>query len=67
MIDKHSRIKSGAFRRERGDSLAKNLRKDYLEFYDVRSDAKLENIKKKLDLPLDASLKEVRERLRKAK
>ena len=64
MLGKHSRTKAGSFTREHGNSLAKNLRKDYPEFYNVRGDAKLKNIKKNLNLPQDASLKEVREKLR---
>jgi len=64
-LGKHVRNQSGAFRRESGNSLAKNLRKAYPEFNNVRGDAKLENIKKKLDLPSDAPLKDVRKELRK--
>jgi hypothetical protein len=66
-LPQHQRTKSGAFSREHGNSLAKNLRKDYPEFYNVRSDAKLENIKAKLGLEHDAPLKEVRKELRKIK
>jgi len=63
-LPKHQRTKSGAFTREHGNSLAKNLRKDYPEFNNVRSDAKLKNIKKNLGLPSDAPLKDVRKKLR---
>lgn len=63
-LGKHGRTQKGTFRRERGDSTAGTLRKDYPEFSKVRSDAKLENIKKKLDLPADASINTVRKALR---
>jgi hypothetical protein len=63
-LGKHTRTEHGTFRRERSDSTAGTLRKDYPEFASVRSDAKLGNIKKDLGLPADAPLKDVRERLR---
>jgi hypothetical protein len=66
-LGKHGRTEKGAFTRERSDSLAGNLRKDYPEFYKVRSDAKLGNIKQVLRLPADAPLKDVRRELRKSK
>jgi hypothetical protein len=63
-LDKHSRTEKGTFRRERSDSTAGTLRKDYREFENVRSDAKLGNIKKNLGLPADAPLSDVRKGLR---
>ena len=63
-LGKHSRNKNGTLRRERGDSTAGKLREVYPEFSEVRSDAKLKNIKKNLSLPDDASIKKVREALR---
>lgn len=63
-LGKHSRTEKGTFRRERSDSTAGTLRKDYAEFSNVRSDAKLRNIKKDLGLPPDAPLSDVREGLR---
>jgi len=63
-LGKHSRRESGAFRRERSDSTAGTLRRDYPEFSNVRSDAKLGNIKKDLGLPSDAPLSAVRKSLR---
>jgi hypothetical protein len=63
-LGKHSRTSKGTFRRERGDSTAGTLREDYPEFYNVRADTKLENIKKNLGLPHDASINKVREALR---
>lgn len=44
-LPEHKRTEEGAFRRERGDSLAKNLRQDYPEFNKVRSDTKLETLR----------------------
>ncbi len=64
-LGKHSRNEKGAFRRERSDSTAGTLRKDYPEFFKVRADAELGNIKKKLDLPPDAPINTVRKALRK--
>ena len=64
-LGKHSRTEKGTFRRERSDSTAGTLRKDYPEFSNVRSDAKLGNVKKDLGLPPDAPLSEVRQCLRK--
>jgi hypothetical protein len=63
-LGKHSRTEKGTFRRERSDSTAGTLRKDYPEFENVRSDAKLGNIKKDLGLPPAAPLSEVRKGLR---
>ena len=58
----HKRTEKGAYRRERADSLAKNLRKAYPEFNEVRGDTKLGTLKKKLGA---TSINEVREALRK--
>jgi hypothetical protein len=63
-LGKHSRTEKGTFRRERGDSTAGTLRKDYPEFSNVRSDAQLKNIKKDLGLPPDAPISTVRKALR---
>ncbi len=63
-LGKHSRTEKGTFRRERSDSTAGTLRKDYPEFETVRSDAKLGNIKRDLGLPRDAPLRDVRKGLR---
>ena len=45
-LDKHSRTEKGTLRRERSNSTAGTLRKDYPEFSNIRSDAQLGNIKK---------------------
>jgi hypothetical protein len=63
-LGKHSRAEKGTFRRERSDSTAGMLRKDYPEFNNVRADAKLENIKKDLGLQHDAALSDGRRGLR---
>lgn len=63
-LGKHSRTEEGTFRRERSDSTAGTLRRDYPEFNNVRSDANLGNIKKDLGLPHDAPLSEVTRGLR---
>jgi hypothetical protein len=63
-LGKHTRTEKGTFRRERSDSTAGSLRKDYPEFNNVRADAKLGNIKKELGLPHDAPLSDVRRGLR---
>jgi len=54
----------GTFRRERGDSLAKNLRQEYPEFEKVNGNTKLSTLKERFDA---TSLKDVREALRKLK
>ena len=63
-LGKHSRTEKGTFRRERSDSTAGTLRKDYPEFSNVRADAQLGNIKKDLGLSPDAGINTVRKALR---
>ncbi len=63
-LPKHERNQDGTFRRERNDSQAGNLRKDYSEFSKFRSDAELGTIKDKLGLPEDASISRVRKAIR---
>ena len=63
-LGKHSRNQDGTFRRERSDSTAGKLRGTYPEFNNVRSDAKLGNIKKSHGLPADAPINDVRKALR---
>ncbi len=63
-LGKHERTESGRFRKERGDSLAKNLRQDYPEFEKVHGSTKLETLKEKFGVD---SLNQVREKLRKEK
>jgi hypothetical protein len=63
-LGKHRRTGQGTFRRERSDSTAGTLRKDYPEFENVRADARLGNIKRNLGLASDAPISEVRKALR---
>jgi hypothetical protein len=63
-LEKHSRTEKGTFRRERSDTTAGTLREDYPEFFKVRADAQLGNIKKNLGLPPDAPINTVRKALR---
>ena len=63
-LEKHSRTEKGTFRRERRDSTAGILREDYPEFFKVRPDAQLGNIKRNLGLPPAASINLVRKALR---
>jgi hypothetical protein len=63
-LGKHTRTNKGTFRRERADATAGELRQDYPEFENVRSDAQLGNIKKKLGLPAEAGINKVRRALR---
>lgn len=44
-LPKHQRTEKGAFRRERADSRAKNLREDYPEFNKVHGNTKLGTLK----------------------
>jgi hypothetical protein len=61
-LGKHQRTESGRFRRERSDSLAKNLVTDYPEFERVHGSTKLGTLKERFGVD---SLNEVREALRK--
>ncbi len=61
-LGKHSRTNQGTFRRERGDSLAKNLRQDYPEFRQVHGSTRLDTLKDKFGVD---SLNAVRKQLRK--
>jgi len=61
-LPKHQRTDKGTFRRERADSLAKNLRSDYPEFDHVNGHTKLGTLKEKFGVD---SLNGVRAALRK--
>ncbi len=63
-LGKHSRTEKGTFRKERGDSLAKNLREDYPEFNTVHGSTRLDTLKEKFGVE---SLNAVRDALRKEK
>jgi hypothetical protein len=62
-LGKHSKNpSSGRIRKERGDSLAGNLREDYPEFNKVRADTRLDTLKERFGVD---SLNEVRKELKK--
>jgi hypothetical protein len=61
-LGEHSRNDDGRFRRERGDSLAKNLRQDYPEFTHVHGSTRLDTLRDRFGVD---SLNAVREELRK--
>ena len=61
-LGKHERTQAGTFRRERGDSLAKNLREDYPEFESVQGSTRLDTLRDRFGV---TSLNGVREALRK--
>ena len=61
-LGKHTRTSKGTFRKERSDSLAKNLREDYPEFDNVHGSTKLGTLKERFGVD---SLNKVREELRK--
>ena len=60
-LGKHERTQGGTFRRERGDSLAKNLREDYPEFENVHGSTRLDTLRDRFGV---TSLNGVREALR---
>jgi hypothetical protein len=60
-LGKHQRTESGRFRKERADSLAKNLATEYPEFERVHGSTKLGTLKERFGVD---SLNEVREALR---
>jgi hypothetical protein len=61
-LGKHERTHEGTFRRERSDTLVKNLKEEYPEFKNVNGNTKLGTLKDKFGVD---SLNEVREALRK--
>jgi hypothetical protein len=60
-LGKHTRTDKGTFRRERADSLVKNLRKEYPEFNKVHGSTKLGTLREEFGVD---SLNAVREQLR---
>jgi len=48
MLGKHTKNETGKFRKERGDSLAKNLAKDYPEFRKLQPNTRLDTLEKRL-------------------
>ncbi len=61
-LGKHKKTSKGRIRRERGDSLAKNLKEDYPEFAKVPGNTRLDTLRKRFDTD---SLNGVRKALRK--
>lgn len=61
-LPKHQRTEKGTFRRERGDSLIKNLKKEYPVLQDINGNMKLETLRNQLGVTsLDQALKKLRE------
>lgn len=48
-LGKHTRNQDGTFRKERGDSLVKNLREDYPALNGINGNTKLSTLKEKYD------------------
>jgi hypothetical protein len=63
-LAKHGRTEAGTFRRERSDSLVKNLKQDYSEFKNINGNTKLGTLKKEFGV---TSLDGVRKALRDSK
>ena len=63
-LDDRWRNNDGKIREKRNDTQAGTLSKEYPEFDQFRTNKKLGNIKKGLGLPPNASLKEVRKKLK---
>ncbi|OYV63521.1 MAG: hypothetical protein B7X03_01240 [Parcubacteria group bacterium 21-58-10] len=61
-LGKHTRTGQGTFRRERSDSLVKNLKQEYPEFENVNGNTKLGTLREKFGVD---SLDAVRKALRK--
>jgi hypothetical protein len=60
-LGKHTRTQAGTYRRERSDSLVKNLREEYPEFGNIHGSTKLGTLKEQYGVD---SLNKVREALR---
>lgn len=60
-LGKHTRNQSGRIRKERSDSLVKNLKKEYPEFEGINGNTKLKTLEKKFEVD---SLDKVRKILR---
>ncbi len=61
VLGKHTRNESGRIRRERSDSLVKNLKKEYPELQGINGNTKLGTLEQKLGVD---SLSQVRKKLR---
>ncbi len=62
-LPKHQRTDKGTFRRERADSLIKNLKKEYPELQDINGNMKLGTLRDRLGVDsLDQALKKLRQK-----
>jgi hypothetical protein len=62
-LQKHQRTDDGRFRRERSDSLVKNLKKEYPELKDINGNMKLGTLRERLGVDsLDQVLKILRKK-----
>lgn len=60
-LGKHTRTEQGTFRRERADSLVKNLKQEYPEFAHINGNTKLGTLREKFGVDsLDDVLKALR-------
>lgn len=60
-LPKHQRTEKGRFRRERGDSLVKNLKKEYPELEPINGNMRLDTLRERLGVTsLDQALKKLR-------
>lgn len=60
-LGKHTKTGKGTFRRERSDSLVKNLKQDYPELADINGNTKLGTLREKYGADsLDGVLKAIR-------
>lgn len=63
-LPRHQRTSKGTFRRERGDSLVKNLKKEYPELENINGNTKLQTLRDRFGVD---SLDQVLKKLRKEK
>jgi len=62
-LPKHQRTEQGTFRRERADSLVKNLRKEYPELQGINGNMQLGTLRDRLGVDsLDQVLRKLRKR-----
>ncbi len=62
-LPKHQRTDKGTFRRERADSLIKNLKKEYPELQDINGNMKLGTLRDRLGVDsLDQALHKLRQK-----
>ena len=61
-LGEHTRTQKGTIRKERSDSLVKNLKKEYPEFQPFRGDTKLGTLLERYDVD---SLSQLRKELKK--